>query len=167
MPTQLLLYGFAPGAKFEGQLVGALERIESGGSLRILDALFAMRDAETGEFVAVDLKGEGAGGMVAGALDFRLDPTKRRQATERALGTNAEGEPLRGLEKALEPGASLAAVLVEHVWAKALEDAVARTGGTPLASDFVKATALPELASDLLAAAKRSGDFAESAPKKM
>ena len=161
VPTQLLLYGFASGAKFEGQLVGALERIESGGSLRILDALFATRDAETGEFVAVDLKGGGAGGWASRALDFRLDPTKRGQATERALGTNAE-ELLRELEKALEPGTALAAVLVEHVWARALEDAVSRIGGTPLAGDFVEAGALPELASVLLAAAKRSGDFAQS-----
>jgi hypothetical protein len=53
-------------------------------------------------------------------------------------------------------------VLVEHVWARALEDAVSRIGGTPLAGDFVEASALPELASDLLAGAKRSGDFAQS-----
>ena len=162
MRTQLLLYGFARGAKFEGQFVGALERIEAGGALRIVDGLFAMHEAETGELVAVDLKGGGAAGTVARALDFRLDPTKRRQATERALGTDAEGEWLRELGKALEPGTAVAAVLVEHVWARALEDAVSRTGGTPLADDFVDAGALSELAPDLLAAAKRSGDFAES-----
>jgi hypothetical protein len=163
-PTQLLLYGFAPDADFEGQLVGALERLESGGSLRILDALFVMRDAETGEFVAVDPKGRGGGGMVASLLEFRLDPAKRRQATERALGADAGGETLRELEKTLEPGAAMAALLVEHVWARALEDAVARTGGTPLASEFIGATALWELASDLLTAARRSGDWAESRP---
>ena len=65
------------------------------------------------------------------------------------------------MEKALEPGTALAAVLVEHVWARALEDAVSRIGGTPLAGDFVEAGALPELTSVLLAAARRSGDFAE------
>jgi hypothetical protein len=162
--TQLLLYGFAPDADFEGRLVGALERLESGGSLRILDALFVMRDAETGEFVAVDPKGGGGGGMVVSLLEFRLDPAKRREATERALGADAGGEKLRELEKALEPGAAMAALLVEHVWARALEDAVSRTGGTPLASEFTDATALGELASDLLTAARRSGDWAESRP---
>jgi hypothetical protein len=158
-PNQVLLYGFAPGADFEGQLVGALERIQSGGSLRILDVLFAMRDAETGEFVAVDLRG--GGGMVGSLLEFRLDPAKRRQATERALGSDAGGEALRELETALAPGAAMAAVLVEHVWARALEDAVSRTGGTPLASEFVDATTLAELAADLLDAARRSGDWAK------
>ena len=48
-PAQLLVYGFAPGAAFEGQLVGAIERIESGGTLRVLDVLFVMRDPNTAE----------------------------------------------------------------------------------------------------------------------
>jgi hypothetical protein len=38
-PGQLLVYGFAPGAEFEGRLVGAIERIESGGTLRVLDVV--------------------------------------------------------------------------------------------------------------------------------
>jgi hypothetical protein len=52
-------------------------------------------------------------------------------------------------------GQLVGAVLVEHAWARALEEAMSRTGGTPLASDFVDATELAELASDLLAAARR------------
>ena len=156
MPTQLLLYAFPPGADFEGRLVGALERLESGGALRILDALFVMRDAESDELVAVDPM-VGGGGMVVSLLEFRLDPAKRRQATERALGTDAGGEKLRELEKELEPGAAMAALLVEHVWARGVEDAVSRTGGTPLASEFIDATALGDLASNLLAAARRHG----------
>jgi len=36
-------------------------------------------------------------------------------------------------------------VLLEHVWARALEDAMARTGGTRTASEFVSATRLSEL----------------------
>ena len=35
-PVQLLVYSFGPDASFEGQLVGALERIEVGGAMRIL-----------------------------------------------------------------------------------------------------------------------------------
>jgi hypothetical protein len=46
--TQLLLYGFEPGAAFQGRLVGAIERIEIGETLRVLDVLFVMRDADTG-----------------------------------------------------------------------------------------------------------------------
>ena len=57
----------------------------------------------------------------------------------------------------LEPGAALAAILVEHAWADVLEDAVARTGGTRLQSSFVSATRLADLAGELLAAAVRAG----------
>jgi hypothetical protein len=44
----------------------------------------------------------------------------------------------------LGQGEATARVLVEHVWAIALEDAVARTGGTLVTSEFVGATALSE-----------------------
>jgi hypothetical protein len=149
---QLLVLGFDASAAFEGQLVGALERLESGGALRILDVLFVAADAATGDPVAINLQG-GTGGLTAKLLDFRLDPAARRKATERALGGDASGgmaEVLRDLGLALEPGTALAAVLVEHLWARALEDAVSRLSGRPLASEFVEASKLSELPPDLL-----------------
>jgi hypothetical protein len=163
--VQLLVYGFGPGASFEGQLVGALERIEAGGAVRILDALFVATDPETGELVAVDLTGDGGAGIVAPLLEFRLDPSARRRATERALSPGRSGvsaETLRELGKALEPGGAMVALLVEHEWARALEDAVSRTGGTALTNEFVDDTALAELAPELLAAAARRGEPTDS-----
>jgi hypothetical protein len=150
---QLILYGFGPQAEFEGRLVGALERLESGGALRILDVLFVRRDAESGDLDAIDLHGDGAGGVVGPLLNFRLDEGERRRATERAL--RGEVEVVRELGAALEPGAALAAVLVDHVWSEALDDAASRSGGSLLAGDFVAATALSELGPELLAAAGR------------
>lgn len=151
--TQLLVYEFGPDADFEGRIVGALERMEGGGALRVLDGLFVANDPETGGLVATSLGREGAGGVVAPLLSFRLEPSERRRATERAL---AEGgvpaEAIRELGSELEPGAAMVAVLVEHVWAQALADAVSRTGGTALVSDFVDATALKDLAPLLVAA---------------
>ena len=61
-------------------------------------------------------------------------------------------ETLRELGDGLEPGAAVAAVLVEHTWARALDDAVERTGGATVADGFVEASELAELAPDLLAA---------------
>lgn len=57
---------------------------------------------------------------------------------------------MRDLGRALEPGTALAAVLVEHLWARALEDAVSRVDGRPLACEFVEAATLFELPPDLL-----------------
>jgi hypothetical protein len=45
--TQLLIFGFGLDGNFESQLVGALERIESGGATAHPDALFVGRDGET------------------------------------------------------------------------------------------------------------------------
>jgi hypothetical protein len=146
--TQLLVYRFGPDAAFEGQLVGALERLESGGALRVLDTLFLVRDAETGELGAVTLHG-GRGRFVTPLLEFRLDPAERRRATRKAL----RDEAVEQLAATLEPGFAIAAVLIEHVWAGALEDAVSRTGGSPLASEFVDATAVaPEMLARLVSA---------------
>jgi hypothetical protein len=155
LPRQLLLYRFDADAKFEGRLVGALERMESGGALRIVEAIFVSRDAETGELAALDLRSRGAGSLVSPLIGFRLDPRERQRTTERALDAEG-GDSLRALGAALAPGAAIAAVLVEHTWARALEDAVSQSGGTPLSNGFVEANTLSDLAGLMVAAA--SGD---------
>jgi exoribonuclease R len=142
---QLLAFGFDTNAAFEGQLVGALERMESGGALRILDVLFVAADEATGELIAIDLQG-GTGGLTAKLLDFRLDPAARRH--------KATSELARNLGAALQPGTALAAVLVEHDWSRVLDDAVSRVGGRSLASDFVDASSLSELGDHLLRVAQ-------------
>ena len=152
-PVQLLVYRFGAGARYEGQLVGALERMESGGALRILEALFISRDAETRELAAVDLRGRGAGSMVGPLIGFRLEGRDRARATEKAFATG--GDALRALGEALAPGDALAAVVVEHTWTKTLDDAITRTGGTEISSDFVDPGALADLPA-LVAAAGRS-----------
>jgi exoribonuclease R len=146
MPSrQLLAFGFDASAAFEGQLVGALERMESGGALRILDVLFVAADEETGELIAIDLQG-GTGGLTAKLLDFRLDPAARRGKATSKLA--------RDLGAALQPGTALAAVLVEHTWSGVLDDAVSRVGGRSLAIEFVDASTLSELGDNLLRAAR-------------
>ncbi len=151
MTTQLLVYGFGPGAEFEGRLVGALERIESGGALRVREALFIGADPETGELVAVQRHGDAA---IIGLLGFRLDARERRRSTERALASPS-AEMLRGIGAALKPGCAIAALLIEHAWADALEDAVSRSGGAGLHDARVGGTTLDDHAADLLAAAER------------
>jgi hypothetical protein len=159
--VQLLAFRFDPGAEFEGRLVGALERIESGGTLRIRDVLFVGRDPRDDELVAVAARGRGQGALVAALLGFRLDPAGRGRATEHALRDYQRGaEPnlVRRIAETLPTGGAFAAVLVEHVWAHAVDDAVARTGGTALMSEFVAGTELAELSSELAAAATRAGE---------
>ena len=159
-PVQLLVYRFGEDAGFEGHLVGALERMESGGTLKVLDVLFVARDGASGELSAVELRGSHAGGMVAPLLGFRLDLAERRRLTRRAVHSAL----VTALGDVLEPGHALAAVLVGHEWARALDDAVERTGGASVTNGFVEALSLAALAGELVEAATAvSGHGAESA----
>jgi hypothetical protein len=155
--VQLLVYAFGPGSDFEGQVVGALERLESGGALKILDALFVHTDSDTGALEAVSLKGDGVGGIAAPLIEFRLDAGARERATAKALKGRPGGIPpdvLRGLGESLEPGAAIAAVLVDHSWLRTLSDAVDRSGGHSRVLEFVEVSRLSELAPELLAAGR-------------
>ena len=75
-PVQLLAVGFPAGARFEGRIADELDKLESVGSIRILDFVFLHRDEMTGALVRMDYRGgedeghvttmlEGAGGDAA------------------------------------------------------------------------------------------------------
>src|SRR3954452_19570216 len=161
MPSaQLLTLRFGPEAAFEGQLLGALQRLESGGTLRILDVLFIQNDSETGELVAANLRGEGTGRIVSPLVSFRLDSSERRRITEQTLAGGPggiSGDTVRAIGEALAPGASVAAVLIDHRWLQPMEDAAARAGGTLSASRFLDVDNLDPLVSELLAEAGQTG----------
>ncbi len=142
--NQLLAYRFGSDASFEGQLVGALERIETGGSMRVVDSLFVGRLPESGEVVAIELTSRGAANMTGKLIGFRLDARERQAATRRAR-EGAAGEFIDELGALLKPGTAIIAVLVEHVWLRALEDAVTRIGGEGVASEFLDAGAIAEI----------------------
>ena len=130
-PVQLLLYAFSADGRYEGRLAGALERMESGGALRILEALFVRHDPETGELTAVDLHSRGAGTW---SCRWSASGSTQPSAAARPSAHSKDerlGETLRQLGAELAPGAAIAAVLVEHTWARALEDAVSQSGGRP------------------------------------
>lgn len=128
-PEQLLVFEFGPDAAFEGQLVGALERLESGGTLRVRAVLFAHRLPETGEFAALERRHAAGSSITAPLLEFRLDEGARRRETARALD-GPLGDTLREIGGRLEPGGALAAVVIEHRWAEVLTEAAGRTGGS-------------------------------------
>ncbi|HEV7495931.1 hypothetical protein [Baekduia sp.] len=140
-PVQLLTFAFGPDAVFEGQMLGAVERLESGGALRIVQVIFVRRDATDGTLSAFAHRGGTAGGIAGPALEFRLDEDERRRSTERALAGVA-GTGVRELGDELAPGAAVAAVFVEHRWRADLAEATKRTGGIAVSSDFVDAEAL-------------------------
>jgi hypothetical protein len=155
--TEVLVFRFdAAHARFEGTVIGALERAESGGAMRVLEVLIVGREADSGEPAAMRLRGASAG-LIAALADFRLDRARRAGMTARSAGDEQGGVPdatLEELAKDVAPGGAIVAVLLEHVWAAGLAAAVARSGGRQVAEEVVPADAPTDLAPRVLALAR-------------
>ena len=98
--------GSGPPAAFEGRIVAELERFERTGALKVLDVLFVRRLPDTGE------------------LETRPGIPGRP-----TLVSEADVEEVAS---ALEPGQAAGLLLIEHVRARELEEAVIATGGAIL-----------------------------------
>jgi hypothetical protein len=146
-PVHLGIYRFDPDAVFEGELLGAIERIQLGDG-ELLDALFVRRDAASGALEAIDLATGGAGATFASLLDFRLDPVRRQALTERTLAEHPGGVPRAQIEAigaGLEAGASIFVLLYTGDSGTVLERAVARCGGRRIADEPVNARSLAQV----------------------
>src|SRR5690349_19819969 len=119
---QLLAFRFGSDSQFEGQLVGALERIDVDDTMRVLDGLFVAREPDSGELSAISLGDLPPSRVTSRLLDFRLDDRGRRSATRRALDGGA-GEAIQSLAGLLKPGTAIAALVVEHKSAAVHRDA--------------------------------------------
>jgi hypothetical protein len=147
-PVQLIAVGFGADAKYEGKIVGVLERLEIGGSLRVHDVMFVRKEPD-GALRAIDARSGQAGGIVGELLGARLDaqtgqPPRKLPASGTTRGLSREDAEEIGAS--LAPGEAAGMVLVEHVWVRDLEGALEDTGGKLLAAGFLDDAARAELA---------------------
>jgi uncharacterized membrane protein len=154
-PVQLVAIGFPPDAEFEGRIMAELEKLESHEAIRVLDLLFVARDAETGDLLALDYQGEDLGAIVGALLGFEFqdDGGRPNGSTEGTAG-HAFGlsqSEIHDMAASLDPGSSAGFVLIEHVWARDLKDAIRDAGGFPLGEGFLTPEALAEVAVELVA----------------
>jgi hypothetical protein len=144
-PVQVLAVGFPPGAPFEGAIIEELARLEGEGTIRVLDRLFVQKDAESGDLIALDLDGgENFGAIVGTLMGFEFEE-------------HESPDPERDLQEiaaTLEPGASAGILLVEHVWARGVRDAIRATGGEALLEGFLSPAALAKVAPEVSAMAE-------------
>jgi hypothetical protein len=156
-PTpRLRVYRFEPGATFEGGLVAAVERMQVLGQTRVIDALFVLREPESGALQAVDLGSATVDTSFASLLDFRLDPGRRAALTERTLAEHRGGVPrplIESVAGTIGRGGAVLAVLHTGPAADVLDEAVARCGGRSVADEPSAAGALAELGPRVQAAA--------------
>ena len=151
-PVQLLAIGFDPDARFEGKIMDELASLERHETIRILDLLFVGKDAETGDLLALDYQGEELGAIVGALLGFDFEGEQPSEVSEiegHAFGLSQR--EIQGIAASLKPGSSAGFLLIEHVWARELKDAIRNAGGFPLGEGFLTPETLAEVASELLA----------------
>ena len=147
-PIQMLCVAF-DGNHFRGEILPELDRLKQERIIRIIDLLVVRKDGEGhvtlmtssdldweeatafGSYVGA-LAGYGAAGaegMEYGAL---------AGAAELANGhVFDENDAFRTIQS-LQNNMSAAFVLIEHLWAIPLRDAVERAGGTELSNDWIR-----------------------------
>jgi DNA-binding CsgD family transcriptional regulator len=137
-PLQLIALAFRLDAEAESRLLTEVDRIEGRGVLRVLDMVVVAKGQDgTVEEVAVG-DDEDFGSLLAGLAPFGAENGGRPTAGNGAAGRAGTDESAaRTLADSVEPGNGVAFLLVEHLWAGPLVDAVSAAGGVLISDDFL------------------------------
>jgi hypothetical protein len=133
-PVQFIAVGFPEEATYEGRILAEIESIEASGSLRVLDVLFVRKDPSTGDLETMDIQSD------------------ELQALAGTVTLGVSRREIEGVGDELAPGQAAGMILVEHLWARDLADAIESTGGGVLAQGLLgpedMAAIVAELAKD-------------------
>lgn len=124
-PVQLLVLAFE-GGEFKGAIRHELERLRDADTINVLDAVFVAKEAD-GSMRTLEA-GDGGGQLLLRLLD----------GTDEELDAGAVSEAqLIDAAGSIPPGSASALLLIEHVWALPLREAVAAAGGRTVAETFL------------------------------
>jgi DNA-binding NarL/FixJ family response regulator len=131
-PLQLIALTFRLEADAESRLLAEVDRIKGRGVLRVLDMVFVAKGRDgTVEALAVG-DDEDFGSLLAGVAPFGAENGDRQ-----AAGNGSAGSGVDALVDSVAPGNAVAFLLVEHLWAAPLVDAVSAAGGALISDDFL------------------------------
>ena len=138
-PLQLIGLTFPLDAEAESRLLAEVDRIQGRGVLRVLDMVLVARGHD-GVIEGLEVgDAEDFGSLLAG-----VPPVGTQNGGRPAAGDGAAGAPagsgvaaVEALVDSLEPGSAVALLLVEHLWAGPLVDAVSAAGGALVSDDFL------------------------------
>jgi uncharacterized membrane protein len=147
-PIQMLCVAF-DGNRFKGEILPELDRLKRERIIRIIDLLVVRKDDEGRVTVMtssdLDWEEATAFGSYVGALagfdaagPEGMERGSMAGAAEFADGHLFDENDTFRVTRSLPNNMSAALVLIEHVWAKELRDAVERAGGAELANEWVK-----------------------------
>jgi DNA-binding NarL/FixJ family response regulator len=138
-PLQLIALAFRLDADAKSRLLAEVDRIEGRGVLRVLDMVVVAKGQDGAvEGLAVG-DDEDFGSLLAGVAPFGAVNGDRPAAGNGAASERAGSaeSAVRALAESVEPGNGVAFLLVEHLWAGPLVDAVSAAGGALISDDFL------------------------------
>jgi uncharacterized membrane protein len=147
-PIQMTSLAF-PGNRFKGEILPELEKLKKAGIVRIIDLLLVRKD-ELGNVMvttASDLDWEeavsfgsyiGALAGYAAAGPAGIEKGSMAGAAELADGHLFDQDNVFRVTQALPNDMSAVLVLIEHLWAKPMLEAVDRAGGIELTNDWLR-----------------------------
>jgi uncharacterized membrane protein len=147
-PIQMLCVAF-DGSRFKGEILPELDRLKRERIIRIIDLLVIRKDDEGRVMVMTssDLDWEEASsfgsyvGALAGYAAAGPEGVERGAmagAAELADGHLFNENDAFRVTRSLPNSMSAALVLIEHLWAKPLREAVERAGGTELSNEWIR-----------------------------
>jgi DNA-binding NarL/FixJ family response regulator len=149
-PLQLIGLTFPLDVDVESRLLAEVDRIQGRGVVRVLDMVLMARGrdgvleeleiGDTEDFGSLLASGDGAAGEPAGS------------------GVAA----VQALADSLEPGSAVALLLVEHLWAGPLVDAVSAAGGALISDDFLTGDVSLAVGAEVAAVEEASAVIAEA-----
>lgn len=173
-PVQVMVFGFDRTDQFRGEVLEQLSTLRGRGLIRLVDLFVAVKD-KSGDVLAVELndltkKETVQFGKVVGKLLGKSKVTAGEAAAEVVERTLAAASHSVGLDykgigqlvKDMKPGKAFGVLMIEHVWAIPLRDAIRRAGGIPLAQGFLTPEAVLMVGEELetIAEAERTIEVA-------
>jgi DNA-binding NarL/FixJ family response regulator len=163
-PLQMIALTFRLDADAQSRLLAEVDRIEGRGVLRVLDMVFLAK-GQDGTVEALEVgEGEDFGSLLAGVSPFAAGNGSRAAAGNGAAGGPADSgvATVQALADSLEPGSGVALLLVEHVWAGPLVDAVAAADGALISDDFLAGDVSRAIGVEIAAVEEASAVIAEA-----
>ncbi len=163
-PLQMIALTFRLDADAESRLLEEVGRIEGRGVLRVLDLVFLAKGQDgTVEGLEVG-DGEDFGSLLGSISPFGSGNGARPAAGNAAANGSAGSgmATVQALADSLEPGSAVALLLVEHLWAGPLVDAVSAADGTLISDDFLAGDVSRAVAAEIAAVEEASVVIAEA-----
>jgi hypothetical protein len=120
---EYIVIGFE-GNKFTGEIGAALRDVVEKGIIRVIDIVFARRDAD-GSLQVVELE------------DLEEESAQVFNPVVSDITGLFSNEDIQDIAEGLQPNSSAAVMLFEHLWAENLRDAMLRANGQLLAGGLI------------------------------